>query len=241
MPPEVILSRMPSGHPEVFASIQGEGPTAGTPSVFARLALCNLRCSWCDSAYTWDWERYDIDEETTSLSPGELVERIVEAAGDGIRNVVLTGGEPMLQPEALERVAEALSERGFRIEVETNGTVRPDPRLERLVDQWNVSPKLANSDNSPSRREVPEALHRFAELPSATWKFVVASQEDVPEVRSLVERYGVPAGRVVLMPEATDADTLAERSRWLADVCRDGGYRLGTRLHVLLWGTERGR
>lgn len=235
------VSRLAPGRAEIFASIQGEGPTAGTPSVFARLALCNLRCSWCDSRYTWDWERHDLAEETVELPPETVVEAVVELAGDHVRNVVLTGGEPMLQPEALERVAASLTDRGFRIEVETNGTVRPGPRLERLVDQWNVSPKLASSGNRGRRREVPDALARFATLTSAYWKFVITSEDDVPEVEALVGRYGVPARRVFLVPEATDAGTLAERSRWLAEVCRDTGYRLGTRLHVLLWGTERGR
>lgn len=235
------VSRLAPGRAEIFASIQGEGPTAGTPSVFARLALCNLRCSWCDSRYTWDWDRHDLAEETVELGAEAVVEAVVDRAGDHVRNVVLTGGEPMLQPEALERLAASLTDRGFRIEVETNGTVRPGPRLERLVDQWNVSPKLASSGNRGRRREVPDALTRFATLPSAYWKFVVTSEEDVPEVEALVGRYGVPAERVFLMPEATDAGTLAERSRWLAEVCRDTGYRLGTRLHVLLWGTERGR
>lgn len=226
---------------EVFSSIQGEGPTVGTPSVFVRLALCNLTCSWCDSAYTWDWSRHDIREETTTLSVEAVVRRVEELAGDRVRTAVVTGGEPMLQTGAVEGLAAGLASRGFRIEVETNGTIAPGDRLRELVAQWNVSPKLESSDNAEARREVPEALRQFAALENAFWKFVITSEEDLPEVRALVRRYRVPRERVWLMPEGTDAETVAERSRWLADVCREEGFRLGARLHVTLWGAERGR
>lgn len=232
---------MPDGEPEVFASVQGEGATCGLPSAFVRLALCNLRCGWCDSAYTWDWSRYDWTSEITSLEIGQVVARVLDAAGDTIRNVVFTGGEPLLQEDGLAQLAHRLRSEGFRTEVETNGTRTPGPRLARSIDQWNVSPKLANSGDPARKREVPDALEWFAGRGNAFWKFVVARPEDVPEVVDLVERYGVPAERVYLMPEATDAETLRERSRWLAGACRDTGFRLGMRLHIALWGAERGR
>ena len=54
------VSRQPSGEPEIFHSIQGEGVSAGTPTVFLRLATCNLACTWCDTRYTWDWRRFDF-------------------------------------------------------------------------------------------------------------------------------------------------------------------------------------
>jgi hypothetical protein len=69
----------------------------------------------------------------------------------------------------------------------------------------------------------------------------MTSDADVAEVAELVELLGVPRERVVLTPEGVDATTIAERSRWLAERCRTHGYRLGTRLHVFLWGSERGR
>src|SRR5688500_7935528 len=115
------LSRMPCGEPEIFASIQGEGASAGMPSVFVRLSLCNLACSWCDTAYTWDWERYDPKVEIVERGVAEVLARVEALAGDAIRNVVLTGGEPLQQQGPLAALAAALKARGFRLEVETNG------------------------------------------------------------------------------------------------------------------------
>ena len=85
------LSRMPSGEPEIFASIQGEGASAGTPSVFARLSLCNLACSWCDTAYTWDWRRYDPKQEIAELEIDQVLARVEALAGEAIRNVLVMG------------------------------------------------------------------------------------------------------------------------------------------------------
>ena len=53
---------------EIFDSIQGEGPSTGTPSIFLRLSTCNLKCSWCDTKYTWDWQNYDIKKEIKEIS-----------------------------------------------------------------------------------------------------------------------------------------------------------------------------
>lgn len=235
------LSRMPNGEPEIFASVQGEGVTCGLPSVFVRLAFCNLRCTWCDADYTWDWRRYDSREETMAMSTREVADRVVERAGKAIENAVLTGGEPMLQGEELARLAELLKAEGFRLEAETNGTVRPAPELAALIDQWNVSPKLVSSGNRGDAREVPEALAWFGGAPSAYWKFVVVAPEDLGEVLELIGRYGVPPARVVLMPEGVDPATVSERSRWLVEICQERGFRLGTRLQIYLWGAERGR
>lgn len=235
------VSRMPTGEPEIFASVQGEGVTCGLPSVFVRLGLCNERCSFCDTPYTWDWRRYDPKTEMVPLEVEEVAQRVVERAGEAIRNVVLTGGEPMLQARELAALAGRLRAEGFRIEVETNGTVRPSEELANAVDQWNVSPKLASSENPRSRREIPAALEWFARDANAYWKFVVISRDDLPEIQDLVDRYRVPKERVILMPEGTDHETLSDRSRWLAGACQEKGFRLGTRLHIFLWGATRGR
>jgi len=232
------VSRMPNGEPEIFRSIQGEGITAGTPSVFLRLATCNLACTWCDTKYTWDWERYDYDREVAILSEDDVEERVVSLE---CPHLVITGGEPLLQQKALAPLALSLKGRGFYCEVETNGTLPPEPDMVEAVSQWNISPKLANSGNDASRREVADSLHTFQKLSNAYFKLVVVERSDVDEVSDLVQRYDIPPERVLLMPEGTAPETIRTRGVWLAEACADRGFRFSTRLHILLWGDERGR
>jgi len=231
------VSRQPNGEPEIFHSLQGEGAAIGTPSVFLRLALCNLVCTYCDTAYTWDWRRYDYKREVIELSLEQVEESILR---HGCPHLVITGGEPLLQQKGLAPLVRPLKERGFSFEVETNGTITPSPQLERDIDQWNVSPKLATSSNALHRREVPQALASFSRLPSAYFKFVIVESADLKEVRTLVEKYDLPRERVILMPEGQTLGALQERSRWLSQVCIEEGFRFTPRLHILLWGDKRG-
>jgi organic radical activating enzyme len=230
------VARMPDGRPEVFASIQGEGASAGTPSTFIRLAICNLRCSWCDTGYTWDWANYSRSEQVMELSVDEAFSAIAALAP---RNVVITGGEPLLQRRQLAPLAGSLKQAGFCIEVETNGTVAPG-ELGPLIDQWNVSPKLESSGNQGLARIRPAVLEQFAAQPCSFFKFVVSAPPDVDEAAALAGTAGLPAARVILMPEGRSFAELAARSTWLAEACAVRGFRFSTRLHILLWGDRRG-
>jgi organic radical activating enzyme len=234
----LTLSRLSTGEPEIFASLQGEGVSLGVPSTFVRLSGCPLACSWCDTPYTWDWKRYDPKVEAMRVEVDEVARRVEQA---GPNNVVLTGGEPLLQQRELALLAVALKQQGRRIEVETSGAVLPNERLCRSVDQWNVSPKLANSGNPEIKREVPASLADFGERSNAYFKFVVVEQEDLIEVDRIVGQYQVPPHRVLLMPEGRTVAALNARSEWLAASCQERGYRFTTRLHILLWGDQRGR
>ena len=236
--PTLKVSRRPGGDPEIFYSLQGEGPALGTPSVFLRLALCNLICTWCDTKYTWDWRNHDYREEVVELTREDVTDA-VEA--HGCRHLVITGGEPLIQQRALAPLVDGLKDRGFSFEVETNGTIAPEQSLMQGIDQWNVSPKLATSGNTSHRRDVAGAMQSFAAMSNATFKFVVVDRQDVDEVESLVAVYGIQRDRVLLMPEGTSKEELLDRSAWLSELCVERGFRLTTRLHILLWGDERGR
>lgn len=231
------VSRHPDGRPEIFHSIQGEGIHAGKPAVFLRLALCNLACVWCDTRYTWDWEHFDEGREVVTISVDEAEEGIRRY---GCPNLVVTGGEPLVQQRALTPMLERLKDGGFWIEVETNGTIIPRKELIDFVDHWSVSSKLENSGNTLPARENPRAYRLFRNLPSAHFKYVLEKPEDLAEIRALSERYELASDRIVLMPQAQDRATLLDRSRWLVDICKTEGFLFSTRLQILLWGNRRG-
>ena len=229
---------MPSGEPEIFRSLQGEGVNAGAPSVFLRLATCNLACTWCDTKYTWDWARYSYNDEVVPLERDDVEQRV---RSFDLPHLVITGGEPLLQQRELAPLAASLKRLGFTSEVETNGTLAPLPEMAEAVSQWNVSPKTESSGNRADRREVRQALEAFRELDNAYFKFVIVEPEDVDEVCRLADRYGLTPQRMLLMPEGTTAESIQARGKWVAEECARRGFRFTTRLHILLWGDERGR
>lgn len=241
----MLLSRLKTGEPEIFATLQGEGVSVGTPAVFVRLAECNLRCSWCDTKYTWDWASHDRTKETIELPAGDVLARVTAEAGAETRTVVFTGGEPLLQQDELGPLGQQLHGLGFRLEVETNGTITPTATMASIIDQWNVSPKLRSSGNGERARHRPATLEWFASRPNAYLKLVITEgcqEEDLREVDALATAMGsFPKERIILMPEGTEASAITNRAQALAPRAVAGGYRLGARLHVLLWGSERGR
>jgi 7-cyano-7-deazaguanosine (preQ0) biosynthesis protein QueE len=222
---------------EVFGpTFQGEGPSMGRRAGFVRLGRCNLDCTWCDTPYTWDWSRFDPAVEVHQVEVDAIVDQLAAMAPE---IVVVTGGEPLLQQRALVPLLEACAERGWPVEVETNGTLAPSTAVAELVAQWNVSPKLANSGVPAERRIVPEALAALQATGRAVFKLVVGDESELDEVAELVEAHGLAP--VWIMPEGTDGAALLERARALAAPVTARGWSLTTRLHVLLWGDERGR
>jgi len=222
---------------EIFASLQGEGPSLGAPSLFVRLALCNLRCEWCDTRYTWDFERFDYAREVHPTPVSEVAERIRSAPET---RVIVTGGEPLMQQAALSQLFELIPE-STHIEVETNGTLSPDSALIARVNQWNVSPKLAHAGDPEARRIRPQVLRTFLRTERAFLKFVLREANDLVEVQGLLAALDWPKERVFLMPEASTPSEHAARADALAALCLAHGYRFSPRLHVLLWGGERAR
>ena len=241
----LVLATDDAGEAEIFASLQGEGPSQGRPCAFVRLSRCNLACVWCDTAYTWRFEgdnrphraqlTYERKANQVTLDEEEAAQRI---AALGQPRLVVTGGEPLLQAPALARMLAFLPD--MRVEIETNGTVAPPPALDALVAQYNVSPKLAHSGNPADLALPPERLRAWAAEPRAAFKFVVAESADVEEVLELAERFAIPRERVWLMAEGTDAATLEAREAWLAPLCLEHGLTLSKRMHIQLYGDTRG-
>lgn len=229
---------------ECFVSLQGEGVLAGVPSSFVRVSGCNLRCEWCDTP-------------TSSWAPAGTripVEDLVAWCAKGPRHVVLTGGEPLLFPEAIE-LASRLGAAGHHVTVETAGTVWQD---DLHVDLVSISPKLAHSTprrlgqawatRHDERRTRPDIVRALMAMP---WqlKFVVRAEDevalaqDVIEIEALLELYrirGTDRERVLLMPECIDPAKLGAAYLAIASVCRIRGLRLGPRLHISIFGHRPG-
>ena len=241
----LVLATQAPGEPEIFASVQGEGPSAGMPCTFLRLSRCNLACVWCDTAYTWhfagnerphrDGVEFERKANQLTLDEEEVAARI---AALGQKRLVITGGEPLLQALALARLLELLPD--VTVEIETNGTTKASPALDIRIDQFNVSPKLAHSGNPADLALIPERLDAYATDPRAWFKFVIAAPADLDEVLVLRDRYRFKRDHVFLMPEGTDSGTLREREQWLAPLCVEHGFRMSDRLHIHLFGDTRG-
>ncbi len=223
---------------EIFYSVQGEGILVGVPSVFVRTSGCNLRCVWCDTPYT-SWK-----PEGREMSEAEI---LAEVAKFPARHVVVTGGEPMMLDQVVP-LTHSLRAAGLHITVETAGTVFQPV----ACDLMSISPKLANS--TPHTREdgrwaqqhdrlryQPEVLKQLMGSYEYQLKFVVSAPEDLAEIVAMLEDLGADRQKVVLMPEGTSAQVVQERGRWLAEIAKKELFRLSPRLHVDLWGDERGK
>ena len=212
---------------EIFLSLQGEGPSAGTPAHFIRLQGCDVGCHWCDSKYTWDAG----GGRTVPLADAW---RALEALGPAPL-LIVTGGEPLAHP-GIERVLDEACARWSRVEVETSGTCPPPRAHERLFP--NVSPKLPSA--TPRWAETWRHVDAWRAEPHATFKLVVGGGSDLDDALRLIVERGLPRGRTLLMPEGlTDVAVRANAER-LAPVCVREGLRLSPRLHVWMWGARRG-
>lgn len=224
---------------EMFGpTFQGEGPSTGRYARFIRLFGCHLACVWCDSAQTHDRRRYNLDAEQRIVS----IEDVLSWLSSGPAGlVVITGGEPLLQPRVVERLVDAIRERQLAtdIEIETSGTIAPTAMIASAVTRFNVSPKLAHSRLRRHQRIRPAVLKDLAASGKATWKFVVHDVTDLDEIQELVTAYDLHP--VWVMPEGTDSTTVLARMRRLADPVLARGWNLSTRLHTLLWESDRGR
>jgi 7-carboxy-7-deazaguanine synthase len=223
---------------EIFYSVQGEGTLVGVPSIFVRTSGCNLRCVWCDTPYT-SWK-----PEGREMTEAEILATVRSYPG---RHVVVTGGEPMMLEQVVP-LTHRLRDAGLHITVETAGTVFQPV----ACDLMSISPKLANS--TPHTREEgrwaqqhdrlryqPEVLRRLMGEYEYQLKFVVSSPDDMAEITQMLDEIGADRSRVVLMPEGTSAQVVQERGRWLAEIAKRELFRITPRLHVDLWGDERGK
>lgn len=212
---------------EVFLSVQGEGPSAGTPAHFVRLQGCDVGCRWCDTKYTWEFAGGRERDPASALDDAR-------ALGDAPL-LVVTGGEPLEHPGIATLLDLALA-RWPRVEVETSGAQPPPLRHARL--HWNVSPKLPSA--TPRFALTWSHTPAYLAEPNATFKIVVGADPDADDALRMIREHAIPRERVMLMPEGLTDEALRVRAAALVDVCKREGLRLSPRLHVWLWGAKRG-
>jgi 7-carboxy-7-deazaguanine synthase len=224
---------------EIFASLQGEGGLAGTPSVFIRTSGCNLRCVWCDTPYA-SWNPEGENRPVADIA--------AEALAFGIHHVVVTGGEPMIAKD-IAVLAEWLHQERRHITIETAATIKPDGIA---CDLASLSPKLRHSTPGPEAgawrqrheetRLQPDVIAAWMEHAPYQLKFVVSQESDLGEIESLLEviPVDVEPARVMLMPEGITKEVIRERSPEVARWCLARGWRFSPRFHIEWWGNKRG-
>jgi len=226
---------------EIFYSLQGEGLLTGVPSVFVRASGCNLRCNWCDTPYA-SW-----NPEGEMRTIPQIVAAIEEHAA--ARQVVLTGGEPMIAKD-IRLLADAIKQLGRHITIETAATIAPGGIA---CDLASLSPKLLNSapddrlsatwrKKHEALRWQPNVVREWIDGYNYQFKFVVAQPADVDELEGMLRSLGrdIPRQRVLLMPEGTTLEAIRARAGWLGELCKARGYRYAHRLHIELYGNQRG-
>jgi 7-carboxy-7-deazaguanine synthase len=220
---------------EIFESIQGEGPWAGTPSLFIRTAGCNLRCWFCDTPYT-SWQPTGVPK-----SVSQLLESVRKAESS---HVVLTGGEPMLCDELIPLTA-GCRELGRLVTIETAGTVD----LDITCDLMAISPKLENSvpmdavwsSRHDRTRHRPHVIRSLLDRYQCVLKFVVDQPADLTEIQRYVAAVpNVTAQQVWLMPQARTREQLNATSKWLRPLADQLGYQYSSRLQIEQFGNQRG-
>ncbi|MFH1371183.1 MAG: 7-carboxy-7-deazaguanine synthase QueE [Planctomycetota bacterium] len=223
---------------EIFYSIQGEGLLAGVPSVFIRLAGCPLRCEWCDTKYALDPAAGEdltieqiIDKIENIASPPNDERRVTS---DECRYIVITGGEPMVNPQLPQLTAE-LKKLRPHVTIETAG-IKFVPEIP--CDLMSISPKTSNSGQKTENQAVKQLIEHYP----YQLKFVVDTPDDLPEILKFVAGLeDVDPTRVMLMPQAKTRDELLAKSPMVAELCKQAGYVFCNRLQILLYNGQRGK
>ncbi len=203
---------------EIFYSIQGETTYVGIPTVFVRLTACNLRCTYCDTKYSY----YEGEMQDLEKILGEIDSHKAPA-------VCITGGEPLLQKE-VHTLMTTLCDRGYKVSLETSGSKsieHVDPRVKIILDVKTPDSGAANSfimDNI-----------RFS-TPSTEYKFVICSEEDLNWSEGFCRQHNLFEKFVVLYSPSYGQVS----ERWLAEniLQKNSSARLQLQLHKYIWSSE---
>ncbi len=256
---------------EYFISIQGEGKRVGVTSLFIRTSGCNLRCvfrncggdvcSKCDTEYT------SFYQEETQITMEDVIQ--VYKDNPNVRDVVITGGEPMLQQAAIANLIKQFKDiRPTTITIETNGTIQPKDYMYKLVDLWSISPKLQNSepqivdgvsqsnvDYHKNNRINIDAINSIISHKAVSMlngdkfgdfqiKFVYNGSWLDDELNDITKKldkksYYDIKRDIMLMPEGMYPEDVIKNTPLCVEKCLKEGWTFTPRLHILIWGDKR--
>ena len=206
---------------EIFHSLQGEASRVGLPTVFVRLTGCPLRCTWCDTTYSF------TGGETSTVAAV-----LAEVGKYPARQVCVTGGEPLAQKECLTLLG-ALCDAGYDVSLETSGAldIAPvDPRVSCIMD-------LKAPDSGESGKNLWANLAHLK--PRDEIKIVIASREDYEWACEVLQAHRLDARCPVLFSPAQGSIEPADLASWILE---DGlPVRFQLQLHKLLWGNMKGK
>ena len=203
---------------ETFVSIQGESTRAGLPTLFIRTTGCNLRCAWCDTTHA-----YQGGEERS------LDDLVALALSSGVEAVTLTGGEPLLHPDAPELIRRLL-DAGLNVQVETNGSIDiglVDPRARRIVD-------IKAPGSGEAEKFCIDNLARLEDHDEL--KLVLRDRQDYEWARELIRAERLHELATVLLYPVHGVLAPAELAAWILEDRL--GVRMGMQLHKLIWGED---
>ncbi len=233
---------------DIFRSVQGEGKNLGTPSVFIRLGICNLQCSWCDTPYTWKKGMTDYVARTETWILAKIKKLV---AGTSINHVVITGGEPLLQQKQLAALLSRPLFRTMNLEFETNGSMPLLPEMKELMAtraeqrltplHFTISPKLADSGNRPyAFQQYPNAVYKFVYVRKESEKLILAAVKKIKKTSAVSpSTNGSSTPTVYIMPEGVTVKAMEKKYPDIVKFCTRNGFRFSPRLHIYLFGNTR--
>lgn len=210
---------------EIFTSIEGEGIRMGYPVTFIRLYGCNLNCSYCDTRYSCE------GQDGTEMSVSEVIEKAKEA---GVNRITLTGGEPLIHKN-VEELVDGLVNKGFEVNIETNGSVDIYPYIKKenvilTMDYKSISSGMADKMNHQNLKYLRN---------QDVLKFVVRNKEDLDDMKRIIETYTTPSSNIFVSPVFGQIEPV-EIVNYIKEN-KLNNCRVQVQLHKIIWEpTKRG-
>lgn len=231
---------------EIYRTIKSSGVDSGKPVLCIRLFGTDIKDKNDRRSYAWSKDVKSMEQNKKVMTLDEIISEIDNIKGDKM-HWVITGGEPLLQQEAVLELYKKFQEtRNGEIpyvEIETNGLITPLKPIDKIVDRYNVNIKLSNSLNGSARstfgQRVKESTVQFyVDSGKASFVFAVDSEADIKEVDELVRLFKITPDKIWLKPLIIDSRGVIRNVTILWNACLNKGYNLSNRLYMLIHGTD---